>query len=501
MAGSLLVSGNPQHYKAIGEGGQPVYSVAFQLREAIRLKAGASVANCLAIPQTNQHGSMVDWYAPVAGDVVPWSAATSEEREHALSRLDAAHRALERVIAQMSQAQSRDLQAEREKNTVLPLMSKVFYFPDTNFIYLVNGEPVIAFWGFHSEGSTLPADPFTNLRSVAPPILAASQVAAVTPTKRAWWWWLLLLLLLLLLLFFLLRACAPSVLPVAIQPAPSVTPDGRSVSQVTPNAPLLPGAPSAPLNQAKPESLIDQGTSFLRRWWPGSSVGTNLTGPDAGSGNTVADTTEAPTGTLTETPTGATPEIPADAAGQPPGQVPGQSPGPNPADVTTPPGNTPPVDPTTSSQPTPPVTPPEGDVRNPSNQAGPQQGRPLTIPPQALNSGNTGFLDGSWTAGAGIQDAKTGKPLRMEYDFSQGNGQGKVTIRRADGSQCVGAVSAQMQNKNLQISDRGVAKCSDGGTIALPKVTCTPQADGRADCQGRYENGTTFPVSMRHSPK
>ena len=51
MAGSLLVSGNPQHYKAIGEGGQPVYSVAFQLREAIRLKAGAEVADCLAIPQ------------------------------------------------------------------------------------------------------------------------------------------------------------------------------------------------------------------------------------------------------------------------------------------------------------------------------------------------------------------------------------------------------------------------------------------------------------------
>jgi len=89
----------------------------------------------------------------------------------------------------------------------------------------------------------------------------------------------------------------------------------------------------------------------------------------------------------------------------------------------------------------------------------------------------------------------------MEYDFSQGNGQGKVTIRRADGSQCVGSVSAQMQSRTLQISDRGVAKCSDGGTIALPKVTCTPQADGRADCQGRYENGTTFPVSMRHSPK
>ncbi len=496
MAGSLLVSGNPQQYKAIGEGGQPVYSVAFQLREAIRLKAGATTANCLAIPQSNQHGSMVDWYAPVAGDVVPWSAATTVEREHALSKLDAAHRALERAIAQMSQTQARDSQADREKNTVLPLMSKVFYFPDTNFIYLVNGEPVIAFWGFHAEGSTLPADPFTHLRSVvsASPAATAPQVA---PARRAWWWWLLLLLLLLLLLFFLLRSCAPSMLPVAIQPTPSVAPDGRLVPTVTPNTPLLPGAPTTPITNAKPDSLIDRGTSFLSRWWPGSGAVTSPTGPDAVSGNAGVDTTEVPTSMVTGSPTNAAPELPADAAGQTAGQVPDQ----NPADVATPPGNTPPVNPTASSQPTPPVTPPAGDVRNPSDPSGSQQGRPLTIPPQALNSGNTGFLDGSWTAGAGIQDAKTGKPLRMEYDFSQGKGQGKVTIKRADGSQCVGAVSAQMQSKNLQISDRGVAKCSDGGTIALPKVTCTPQADGRADCLGRYENGTTFPVSMRHSPK
>ena len=125
----------------------------------------------------------------------------------------------------------------------------------------------------------------------------------------------------------------------------------------------------------------------------------------------------------------------------------------------------------------------------------------MTIPQQAINGGDTRFLDGKWSAGTGIQDAKTGKPLRIEYDFSQGKGQGKVTIRRADGSQCVGAVSAQMQGNNLQINDRGVATCSDGGSIALPKVTCTPQPNGHANCQGRYENGATFPVSMRHAPK
>lgn len=502
MAGSLLVSGNPQHYKAIGEGGQPVYSVAFQLREAIRLKAGATTANCLAIPQSNQHGSSVDWYAPTEGEVVPWTAASSQEREHALSKLDAAHRALDRAIAQMSQSQSRDAQAEREKNTVLPLMSKVFYFPDTNFIYLVNGEPVIAFWGFHSEGTNLPADPFTHLRPVSAPAVAEVQPTQTTQPKRSWWWWLLLLLLLLLLLFFLLRSCAPGILPFSVQPSPSVSTDVRSGVPVTPGSPLSTGVVNPPAVSAQPDALVDRGVSWLRRWWSGTgsdlNVAPGVTAPDRAISPDVTtnpDAAPSDTGTTpTTTPTPGGADASASAADASSGAAPTSTPPPSstPADTSPPnPANQP--SPDTSATPSP------DPARN--SASGAQSGRPMTIPQQALNSGDTRFLDGSWNAGTGIQDAKTGKPLRMEYDFSQGNGQGKVTIRRADGSQCVGSVSAQMQSRTLQISDRGVAKCSDGGTMALPKVTCTPQADGRADCQGRYENGTTFPVSMRHSPK
>ena len=507
MVGSLLVSGNPQHYKAIGEGGQPVYSVAFQLREAIRLKAGATTANCLAIPQSNQHGSSVDWYAPTEGEVVPWTAASSQEREYALSKLDTAHRALDRAIAQMSQSQSRDAQAEREKNTVLPLMSKVFYFPDTNFIYLVNGEPVIAFWGFHSEGSNLPADPFMYLRPVPAPAAADAHTTQTTQPKRAWWWWLLLLLLLLLLLFFLLRSCAPGVLPLAVQPSAPVSTDVRPAVPITPGSPSSTSVVTPPEVSAQPDALVDRGVSWLRRWWSGTGADLNVlpgvTPPDRAISPDVTTTPDAATldtgasPTTTPTPVGA--DASASAADAPSGA------GPTSAPLTsTPPFSSTPADtslPNSASQPSPDTsaTPTPDPAR--TSSSGTQSGRPMTIPQQALNSGDTRFLDGSWNAGTGIQDAKTGKPLRMEYDFSQGNGQGKVTIRRADGSQCVGSVSAQMQNRSLLISDRGVAKCSDGGTMALPKVTCTPQADGRADCLGRYENGTTFPVSMRHSPK
>lgn len=496
MAGSLLVSGNPQHYKAIGEGGQPIYAVAFQLREAIRLKAGASTANCLAIPQSNQHGSMVDWYAPVEGDVVPWSSASSQEREHALARLDAAHRTLESAIEKMRLGESRDGQAEREKNTVLPLMSKVFYFPDTQFIYLVNGEPVIAFWGFHTQGAGLPADPFISLRPL-PPVTAAPTVAAPNePVRRSWWWWLLLLLLLLLLLFFLIRSCAPVTTPT------SASLPGLPTQTVKP--PAQPGQSAVPVDSSvrqTPDGWIDRGVSTVRRWWSGSgpavggsvpATGADMTSRNEATGSATPDVSAPVAQSSTpETSTAEPPSAPAVPPLTPP-QTPSQ--------------DSPQDSPQSSQQVTPPpsTTPPDIAGAQPGSGNAPvaqPPGLPMTIPQQAINAGDTRFLDGKWSAGTGIQDAKTGKPLRIEYDFSQGKGQGKVTIRRADGSQCVGAVSAQMQGNSLQMNDRGVATCSDGGSIALPKVTCTPQPNGQANCQGRYDNGATFPVSMRHAPK
>jgi len=497
MAGSLLVSGNPQHFKAIGEGGQPVYAVAFQLREAIRLKAGASTANCLAIPQSNQHGSMVDWYAPVEGDVVPWSAASSQEREHALARLDAAHRTLDSAIEKMRLAESRDGQAEREKNTVLPLMSKVFYFPDTQFIYLVNGEPVIAFWGFHTQGAGLPADPFVSIRPVSAATVAPTVAALNEPARRAWWWWLLLLLLLLLLLFFLWRSCAP------VTPLPSSSSSSLpALPTQTVKPPVLPGQSTVPVDSSVrtvPDGWIDRGVSTVRRWWSGSDPSVGVSVPVAGAD--LASRNEAPGSALVaqsptaESSTAEPPSAPIVPPLTPP-QTPSQD-APQASIHSTPQSTqqvTPPL----------PVTPPDLAATQPGSGNTPvaqSLGRPMTIPQQAINGGDTRFLDGKWSAGTGIQDAKTGKPLQIEYDFSQGKGQGKVTIRRADGSQCVGAVSAQMQGNRLQINDRGVATCTDGGSIALPKVTCTPQPDGQANCLGRYENGATFPVSMRHAPK
>ena len=498
MAGQLLVSGNPQNYSAIGEAGQPIYSVAFQLREAVRLKAGADVANCLAIPQRNEQGSAIDWYAPERGDVVPWSAATPEEREHALVMLDAAQRTLGEAVRQMESTEARSEQVIREKKTVLPLLGKVFFFPDSNFIFLVNGKPVVAFWGFNAQGATLPTDAFVSLR----PVMAAPAVLqAAAPTKRrAWWWWLLALVLILLLLLLLLRSCgAPTWL---VQAVPLLEP-----LQTAPDFALKPqqnptGVPSAPSTlsgpTSKPEASLEQRvavptviTNGVQNLTPGTTsapttVEPSNTGAQPGANPSIApDTSAAAPLTSTQSPPETSPNTPPVAGRQP------ESAQPQLNAATQQPNNNTNTNPTT----------PNLNNQVPGPGASSQPGNPMLIPDAALNSGSTRFLEGSWSAGAGIQDAATGKPVRLEYDFSQGNGQGRVTVRRGDGVQCTGSVGAQMQGRTVQINDRGTAKCSDGSTMALPKVTCTPGAGNQAACQGQYDNGTSFPVSMRHAPK
>jgi len=501
MAGSLLISGNPQQYNAIGEGGQPVYAVAFQLREAVRLKAGSDTADCLAIPQSNEQGSVIDWYAPQRGAVVPWSAASPEEREQALILLDAAKNKLDAAALALEEQMAKSDQSKREKSAVLQLMSKVFIFPDSDFIFLVNGKPVLTFWGFHAHGASLSLDPFQVLRPVVPVAVVA---ASVVPARRglAWWWWLLLLLLLLSALLFGLRGCeglgwlsgylpgATPAQPDVAARVPVVPPTSQTERPVVPANPVpnrseqsTVNTPQADANgRVMPNAVVTVPNAVVGNQ---SLPNQNSIEPRASDINSLSPTAVLPENTqiAPQTPTAQTP-VPS---------LPVEPP------VATAPEAT---DPSRSANPPNTATNPNAtnQRRDPNSPGTGQQGNPLVIPDSAASTGSTRFLDGSWSAGAGIQDAVTGRPVRLEYDLSQGNGQGKVTIKRGDGVQCSSPVAPQMQGNNVQMHDRGIAKCSDGSTMALPKVTCVTNANGQADCQGRNDNGTTFPVSIRRNP-
>ncbi|WP_439877561.1 SrfA family protein [Pseudomonas prosekii] len=452
MRGALLRSGKSGSFTALGETGQPVYRAALQLREAIRRK-NPEMVDHLAIPQSDELGNQIDWYSGLDGDVIPWSSATEEERAPARRQLEALKTALDELSQRFLGTDPAE-QQQGDKAVFGKLLKRVIHFPDENFVYLVQGKPVLTFWGFEHAGADRNRDPLHCLYSVPlvftlPPVVEEPVIAPVAPVVpvvvrpwwRRWWWWLLLLPFLLLLLWLLLgmRGCVPIPL-VAVDLLPSgVVPIDHQTEepQLTGNAATLNGVP--------------------------------VTGTVSGAANEPAvEGTHA-----VEAPAVEGPE--ADAA---------------PADITQDPAVEAPTAPPQNPTAPPAVTPPAAE-----KPAAGKPGPALSIPPDAAD-GAADFLDGQYRAGAGIQDRRTGKPLRLEYQFK--DGKGEVTVHQADGSKCSGPVTAAMKGGSLAIDSQGQAVCGDGSTYDMPKVNCRKGATTVADCTGGYGKDQ-FPMSMRQT--
>lgn len=453
MRGALLRSGKSGSFTALGETGQPVYRAALQLREAIRRKHPEMVDH-LAIPQSDELGNQIDWYSGLEGDVIPWSSATEEERAPARRQLEALKTALDDLSLRFLGNDPTE-QQQGDKAVFGKLLKRVIHFPDENFVYLVQGKPVLTFWGFEHAGADRNRDPLHCLYQLPPvltppPVVEAAPLAPpVTPVVarpwwRRWWWWLLLLPFLLLLLWLLLglRGCVP---------IPQLTVD------------LLPnGVP--PVHNSLDETPLNGTATTLN----GLDVTGTATGLSGGTGAGI------------DAPLDGSQDVKAPAL-ENQAEAPATDPAKDPA------ADLPPPPPENKTAP-PDVTMPDAE-KNTAAKPGPA----LSIPPDAAD-GAAKFLDGQYRAGAGIQDRRTGKPLRLEYQFK--DGKGEVTVHQADGSKCSGPVSAAMKGGSLAIDSQGQAVCGDGSTYDMPKVNCRNGATTVADCTGGYGKDQ-FPMSMR----
>ena len=177
MTNSLLRSGCPDDFLSLGENGQAVFDSAWQIRETLRLRKQHAVADALAIPQINDSGSRIDWYAPHAGHVTSWAAASEEQRLTAL-------RYLEHCQTHVNLLSSQCLRSEKTALRLFgSLLTKTLQFPGSQYIYLVDDKPVITFWGFVNHNQTAQEDILAYLQ-VQPSreTYAAPVPRAVDPT-------------------------------------------------------------------------------------------------------------------------------------------------------------------------------------------------------------------------------------------------------------------------------------------------------------------------------
>ncbi len=182
MAKSLLRSGNLDDYQAVGGGGQAVFESALQIRETLRLRKQQAMVDCLAIPQLNDNGDRVDWYSPIEGQAIAWKAADEETRSRALRYLASTFESAAALSRKSLQSGKTALQLFGS------LLEKATQFPGENHVFLVNGKPVITFWGFVNLNENTRDDVLDCLRvtEAIPDIpLVEPEPAAPIPVAEA----------------------------------------------------------------------------------------------------------------------------------------------------------------------------------------------------------------------------------------------------------------------------------------------------------------------------
>ena len=220
--------------RPLGVRGDPLHAVAGQLLSVIRRRLGDGPADLLAEPQLRETGDGIDWYAARSGSVRRLADLDENERSGVLRTIDS-HLESIRLLGGQLQASSGSEEAHLIGRSLELATSR----PSDDFVYVVDGQPVIAAWGYE-------ADAAASLQAFAPPpvpmparpssILASAPV--LLPARLGWAPWLsallfgLLLLLLLLITSWLLRACAPvdptlnlATMETPAPPAPEPPPD------------------------------------------------------------------------------------------------------------------------------------------------------------------------------------------------------------------------------------------------------------------------------------
>jgi hypothetical protein len=202
--------------RPLGVRGDPLHAVAGQLLAVIRRRLGDGPANLLAEPQLRESGDGIDWYAQQSGEIRRFSDLSEAERQQTLAAVDGHLAAINGLGEQLGASQSSD--EARLIGRSLQLSTRR---PSDDYIFLVDGEPVIAAWGYEPDALAslqgfMPTSVPALASAAAPPAPAAvlASAPAIMPAAFGWsrWWgallWGLLFLILLLLASWLLRACA-----------------------------------------------------------------------------------------------------------------------------------------------------------------------------------------------------------------------------------------------------------------------------------------------------
>lgn len=428
MAKTLLRSGNLDDYQAVGGGGQAVFDSALQIRETLRLRKQQAMADCLAIPQVNDSGDRVDWYSPVEGQPIAWKAADDETRFRALRHLST-------TLDSAATLSRKSLQSGKTALQLFgSLLEKATQFPGENHVFLVEGKPVITFWGFINLNENSRDDVLACLRQQeepepevhTEPEVVEEPVPEVTFT----------------------RADEPllsaPVVPVS-EPEPDITPEPAPTLTEVSTPPVVAKPPRRFPLWSLPVAAVIVATIaaplLWQAWTPAIPTAiVNVPQPEM-----------APLPVLAALPLHQADVIAAAKKSRP-------------------------------------VEEPVVIAAIPKDA--------LVMDASQMKAGTTRFLNGNWRVMVEIKDPVTGKAPSLRYQIQ--NNKGTARVVHGDNIVCrADLFSGLHQSGELMIKSRGNARCTDGSRYPMPEITCKAGTNDVAVCTARFEAKAEIPLTFK----
>ncbi|MBB1200785.1 ssrAB-activated protein [Enterobacteriaceae bacterium 89] len=439
MAKTLLRSGQLDDFQAVGGGGQAVFASALQIRETLRLRKQQALVACLAIPQVNDDGDRVDWYSPVEGEVISWKAADDDQRYQALHQLE--------TMADGALSLARKCQQSEKTAQQLfgALLEKALQFPGENHVFLVDGKPVITFWGFVNLNESAREEIFGCLQTTSVPATLQTLVEEPPESEAA--------------TITLSHAdepllAAPLDLTLYQQAEEQIEPEQAEEPVAEVIAPV-----ELPVKKARrfplwslPVAAVIVAAVATPLLWPRQTTSAEPVAPQVA----VQPAVEKPSApSLPEL----NPTLPLHLASVTPAAK-EEKPEPAPVMIAAIPKDA------------------------------------LVMDADQMRAGTTKFLNGSWRVLVNAKDPVSGKALTLRYQIL--NNKGNVRLVQGANVVCKAEIfSGLHQNGELMIKNRGHARCSDGSRYPMPEISCKAGTSDVAECTGRYDANTVVPLTFR----
>lgn len=465
MAGPLLTSEPLQRYRALGLAGDPVWRAARQLRAAITQRLSGEHADLLAIPEVDPSGRRIDWYAPFDGEVRRLPDLGEAERAALQEKVHRLHNDLVGLAVSMEEP----TRSGAERNFAR-LLRHALTAPGEETLYVVDGKPVMTFWGFSADAA-LPGSFLVSAPPVPQPAAAAAMPAAVMAsapaaavmagpgTRSTWWQWLLLALLLLLLLAGLAWVLRPYL--------PHLEP--RLEAEARDRALAFSVRQPVELQQVR-FATLQQDNERLRLELARLTDELARKGGDCAAGVLVPGGVVVGNGALIERSAGPDNKAPGVNVTEKANEKGPNDKAPGPDDKN--------------------AKGPDGPDKNTADKNAADKShdkknepKPMVVPPDAKQKQELGFLRGDWRSRTGLVTANGEKDIRPNYTLDD-KGKGKVSFVQQNGTTCEAPAEARWDNGKLVIEEKSNPKCTDGHTYARNTVNCEVDKDGVAQCKG-----------------